>query len=227
MYKGRISLTPYISEESNNLLNYFKNNKTNSIIQESVKEEQTEKTLLNKSLITILGNITEEISKSKLDIQIIDNLNQYLQTTIEFLKIYNVIFIPFIGEIGSGKSTIINGIIGEDILPTGDNVCTKRGIVIRYLGKNEGETNIRKTYFREEYIEEKPYYYIDPDDYIIGKGSEKVREILNNINHKYNENEEDSFYYIRTKIKLFDDLGLDDSIKRMIYLIKLNLKMEI
>ena len=220
-YKERISLTPYISEESNNLLNYFKNNKTNSIIQESVKEEQTEKTLLNKSLITILGNITKEISKSKLDIQIIDNLNQYLQTTIEFLKIYNVIFIPFIGEIGSGKSTIINGIIGEDILPTGDNVCTKRGIVIRYLGKNEGETNIRKTYFREEYIEEKPYYYIDPDDYIIGKGSEKVREILNNINHKYNENEEDSFYYIRTKIKLFDDLGLDDSLKKMIYLIDL------
>ena len=220
-YKERISLTPYISEESNNLLNYFKNNKTNSIIQESVKEEQTEKALLNKSLITILGNITKEISKSKLDIQIIDNLNQYLQTTIEFLKIYNVIFIPFIGEIGSGKSTIINGIIGEDILPTGDNVCTKRGIVIRYLGKNEGETNIRKTYFREEYIEEKPYYYIDPDDYIIGKGSEKVREILNNINHKYNENEEDSFYYIRTKIKLFDDLGLDDSLKKMIYLIDL------
>ena len=50
---------------------------------------------------------------------------------------------------------------------------------------------------------------------------EQVRGILNDLNCNYNEKEEDSFYYIRAKIKLFDDLGLDDSIKRMIYLIDL------
>ena len=222
-YKERTSLTPYISEESNNLLNYFKKNtsQSHSISNQNEKEEQTQKISSNKNIINILEKINVGISESILDLEITDNLNQYLQTTIDFLKIYNVIFIPFIGECGSGKSTIINGIIGEEVLPTGGGECTKRGIVIRYLGKKENEINIRKTYFKEEYIEEKPYYYIDPDDYIIGKGLEKVREILKNINHSYNENEEDSFYYVRTKIKLFDDLGLDDSLKRMIYLIDL------
>ena len=178
--------------------------------------------LLNKAIIKILRKISNNIlEKSNLDMKKIGNLIENLQTTIDFLKIYNVIFIPFIGEIGSGKSTIINGIIGEDVLPIGDNECTKRGIVIRYLGKNESEINIRKTYFKEEKLVEKTNYYIETEDYIIGKGLEQVRGILNDLNHNNIEKEEDSFYYIRTKIKLFDDFGLDDSLKRMIYLIDL------
>ena len=220
-YKERNSLIPYISEERNNILNYFKNNKSLSTLNKIINEEQTEKTILNKIIIKNLKNLSDDISKSKLDLQKIGNLIQNLKATIDFLKIYNVIFIPFIGEIKSGKSTIINAIIGEEVLPTGENECTKRGIVIRYLGKNESEINIRKTYFKEEQLIEKLNYYIESEDYIIGKGLEQVRGILKDLNCNYNEKEEDSFYYIRTKIKLFDDLGLDDSIKRMIYLIDL------
>ena len=223
-YKEKDSLIPYISEESNTLLNYFKTNKSpsNSISFQIEKEEQSEKTVLNKHIIKRLINISNNIlTKSKLDIKKIGNILQNLHTTIDFLDIYNVIFIPFIGEMGSGKSSIINGIIGEDVLPTGDNECTKRGIIIRYLGKNENEINIRKTYFKEKQLDGQNNYYIETEDYIIGKGLEQVRGILNDLNHNYNENEEDSFYYIRSKIKLFDDLGLDDSLKRMIYLIDL------
>ena len=222
-YNEKNSLTPFLSEESNILLNYFKNNKSNSnsTLNQNQKEEQTEKMLLNKSIIKILYDFSWKISQTKFDIKLIGNLNQYLKETIEILKINNVILIPFIGERGSGKSTIINGIIGEDILPTGDNGCSKRGILIRYLSKNENEINIRKTYFKEEKSGENINYYFDPDNYIIGSGLEQVKGILNNLNYKYNEREEDSFYYIRTKIKLFEDLGLDDSLKRMIYLIDL------
>ena len=177
--------------------------------------------LLNKAIIKILKDFSKKITESNLNIKLIENLNQYLWETIEILRINNVIFIPFIGEIGSGKSTIINGIIGEDVLPTGVNGCSKKGILIRYLNKNENEINIRKSYFEKEKSEETTNYYIVPDNYIIGKGLDQVKGILNNLNYNYNEKEEDSFYYVRTKIKLFDDLGLDDSLKRMIYLIDL------
>ena len=66
--------------------------------------------------------------------------------TIEFLKIYDVILIPFLGISNSGKTTIINGMLGDDILPTDLKECTKRGIIIRYY---EGEMNIKKA--KEKY----------------------------------------------------------------------------
>ena len=223
-YKEKDSLTPYISEESNNLLDYFKNNKphSNLISFQTEKEEHNEKNSINKSIIKKLKNISNSIeTKSKLDKKKIGNILENLKSAIDFLDIYNVIFIPFIGENGSGKSSIINGIIGEDVLPTGDNECTKRGIVIRYLRKKEKEINIRKTYFKEKQLDGQINYYIEPEDYIIGKGLDQVRGILNDLNYNYNEKERDAFYYIRTNIKLFDDLGLDDSLKRMIYLIDL------
>ena len=215
-YKERKSLTPYISEESNNLLNYFTKNKY-FISNQNVKEEQTEKTIENNKIIKELKNIKKSISAKLKFENKIGNLIEDIKTTIKYLAIYNVIFIPFIGEIGSGKSSIINGIIGEDVLPTGDNECSKRGIVIRYLDKDESDINIRKAYF----IEKKGNYYIEPEDYIIGKGLKQVREVLNDLNFDYNEKDEDSFYYIRANIKLFDDLGLDDSLKKIIYLIDL------
>ena len=42
---------------------------------------------------------------------------------------------------------------------------------------------------------------------------------MKGLNYKFNDKEGDSFYYIKTRIKLLDDLGLDKSLKQMIYLI--------
>ena len=46
-----------------------------------------------------------------------------------------------------------------------------------------------------------------------------MKGTIKGLNHDFPEKEENSFYYIKTKIKLFDDLGFDDSLKKMIYLI--------
>ena len=222
--KGEKLLMPLISEESNNLINYFHNHNFNSVIGEnkSVEEEKTKIELINKSIINILNNISKKIlEKSKLDMKIIGGITTEIQKAIEFLGVYNVIFIPFIGPVGCGKSSIINGIIGEEILETGNN-CTKKGIIIRYLNPKEYEMNIRKTNFKEKLFINKTNYYFEPEKNIIGRGLNQVKEILNALNYQNDEEkEEDSFYYVRTKIKLFDDLGLNDSIKRMIYLIDL------
>ena len=64
----------------------------------------------------------------------------------------------------------------------------------------------------------KKNYYFQSDD-VIGRGEEEIKETLKGLNYKFNDNDEDSFYFIKTKIKLFDDLGLDKSLKEMIYLI--------
>ena len=69
---------------------------------------------------------------SESDLGQIQNLSNEIQKIIEYLKIYDVIFIPFLGASNAGKSTIINGIIGRELLPCDLKECTKRGIIIRY-----------------------------------------------------------------------------------------------
>ena len=113
---------------------------------------------------------------------------------------------------------MINGIIGKDILPTKMGECTKRGIIIKY--SNSDEIIIRKANFKELKISQKTFYYFESDN-IIGKGISQVKETLNGLNYSFTDKNEDYFYEISTKIKLFDDMGLDDNQKNMIYLIDL------
>ena len=47
--------------------------------------------------------------------------------------------IAFIGNISVGKSTVLNSIIGQAILPTKETECTYRGVIIRYKNINSFE----------------------------------------------------------------------------------------
>ena len=232
IYQTENKLIPTLSEETNNLLNYFTVKKDIPKLDES-KDELSEKTKLNLKIIKNLQLIAKGIKNSKFISEEISNIIDEIYQTIEFLQIYDVIFIPFLGPSNAGKTTIINGIIGEDILPSELNECTKRGIIIRYFDDRETEINIRKTVFREETFMGRKKYYFEPGK-IIAKGIEGVQETVRGLNYDFADKEEDSFYYIRTKIKLFDDLKLDNSrtkiklfddlkldnsIKKMIYLI--------
>ena len=118
-------------------------------------------------------------------------------TIIQYLKSYQFIYIPFLGPSNSGKSTLINGIIGQDILPTNKNKFSKRGIIIRYSCSDE--IIIRKAYLKEIKSFQKAFYYFEPDN-IIGKGIDQVKETLNSLNYDFTDNIEDYFYFISTKI---------------------------
>ena len=162
--------------------------------------------------------LIKEMKKSKIDVNQINSIIEVINDTIEFLTVSDIIFIPFLGNSNAGKSTILNGIIGKNILPTSLEECTKRGIIIRYCDFGEEETTIRKVNFdKEKYLDKNNIYF--QNGYIIGRGEKQVNEILKSLNYEYTDKEEDYFYYIRTKIKLFDDLKLDDSLKRIIYFI--------
>ena len=165
-----------------------------------------------------LNLISDKITKSKIDISKIKSLIEEIIDTREFLKKSNYIFIPFLGPSNAGKTTIINGIIGRDILPTDLNECTKRGIIIRYSDEVEDDITISTSHFIQvKYLDKSNYYFNEGQ--MIGKGLSQVKNTLKRLNYEFTDKEEDSFYYIKTKIKLFDELGLSDSLKKKIYLI--------
>ena len=204
------------SNETIQLLNYFTTSKGE---EDNYLDSDIETTLndieLNNQIIKALQSFYYEFQTSESNLEQIQNLSHEVQKLIEYLKIYDVIFVPFFGASNSGKSTIINGMIGKDLLPCDLRECTKRGIIIRY---SDEEPVIKKADFLEEDFLNKKHYYFRAEN-IIGKGEYQIQQTLKGLNYKFNEKEEDSFYYIKTRIKLFDDLGLDKSLKEMIYLI--------
>ena len=141
-----------------------------------------------------------------------------LQKSIKYLENYDNIFIPFLGPSNSGKSTIINGIIGNDILPTNLNECTKKGIIISYC---ESETiTIRNVKLeKQEYLGE-VFHYLKIGE-IIGKGKDEVKQTLSGLNYKFTEKKNNFFYLVETNIKLFDEMKLEENYKKMIYLVDL------
>ena len=209
-------LIPSFSKETNKLLDYFTKYKEIKLFEESKTETNIYSQMNIFKIINSLNILLQIVQESKIDINVISDLINEISLTIKYLKYYEFIYIPFLGPSNSGKTTLINGIIGKDILPTKMGECTKRGIIIKY--SNSDEIIIRKANFKELKIAQKTFYYFESDN-IIGKGIAQVKETLKGLNYSFTEKKEDYFYEISTKIKLFDDMGLDDNQKNMIYLI--------
>ena len=109
--------------------------------------------------------------------------------------------ISFIGNINVGKSTVLNSIIGRNILPTDFVECTYRGVFIRnsdsteyklYKMKLIYDVNIKEGFYFEEMKE--PYC----------KGVLNIRNFLKNKNKDKNMDDEDAFYMIVGRLKIFD-----------------------
>ena len=211
-------LMPPLSSNTNRLLNYFKYEKNQIIFENEQREKENilQQTKLNKEIIKHLQNLNEKFGSCKIFVDDIQKIIEELKNTIYFLEIYDVIFIPFIGQPNAGKSTIINSIIGKKILPIGLHECTKRGIIIKYWDKEE--IYISRAFLKIEKINDKNYYFFEEKKFV-GKGETNVVQTLNGLNREFNNKEEDAFFFVRTKIKLFDDLQFNDYYKKMIYLI--------
>ena len=217
IYHNEKKLIPTFSEETNRLLDYFTN-------KENVQKEKTttkttnkdDQTKLNWQIINSLEVLYGVFKDSKIDISEINDLANELLKTIRYLKTYDSVYIPFLGPSNAGKTTLINGIIGKEILPTSMKECTKRGIIISYC--NSDEIIIGRANFKEEIICGHLFYSFEKKN-IIGRGLEQVKETLKGLNYQFSDKKEDFFYYITTRIKLFEDLGFDDDYKNMINLI--------
>ena len=69
--------------------------------------------------------------------------------------------IVFIGNISVGKSTVLNCIIGEDILPINYDECTYRGVIIRHEENQPFKLFKTKLIGRGKGSDE--YYYFEDD----------------------------------------------------------------
>ena len=184
----------FLEADNNYEINKIDKNDTNIIKNLKLIINQLEKTKAFK----------DTIQNFKGDIEFLEQQNQ------------NCIFIPFLGASNTGKSTFLNAIIGKEILPINLGECTKKGIIISYSGDNESDITIRKAKLKSNLINGKDKYYFDFGK-IIASGFSKVKEILKSLNYEYSEQEENCFYYVRTKIKLFDDINLNKYFKNKIF----------
>jgi hypothetical protein len=126
--------------------------------------------------------------------------------------------ISLIGNISVGKSTVLNAIIGENILPTKETECTYRGIIIKhknidnfllYRAKLKIIGNATEYYSFEE--EDEPYCY----------GIENIKSYLKNKNSDYIIEDKDAFIVIQGRLKIFDFIKLNEELINKIEFIDL------
>jgi len=150
----------------------------------------------------------------------LDSLKIYIHSSIGLLKTSKTLYIPLVGVSNAGKSTVLNSIIGTSLLPSHRNECTKKGILIRHWNKDFAI--IRKTKFiKESMYTGKDVYSFKSEEKIIAKGNEDIYKILEGINGKFTDKEEDFFYEINIRIKLIDKLKIDEKLKEKICFIDL------
>ena len=63
-------------------------------------------------------------------------IQRYINSSIINLKNSKYFYIPIIGLNNAGKSTILNSLIGYQLLPNNNSETTKKGILIKYWNKD-------------------------------------------------------------------------------------------
>lgn len=163
----------------------------------------------------------KEFLKEKLE-------NQFEELNSNLLAIEENLFgrkirVAFIGPISVGKSTVLNCIIGEKILPTKMEECTYRGIIIKH------EPNFKDFYLykvRAKVINEGcgllefTNYIEETDPYC--KGIKNIESFLTtNNNIKKIETDSEAFIVIKGKLKIFDYIKLEQEILNKIEFVDL------
>ena len=163
-------------------------------------EEQKEDSILNEMNIFLKTQLKNQFGE----------LNSYLRVLSENL-LGRKIRISFIGNISVGKSTVLNSIIGENILPTSDGECTYRGIIVKHKNIDNfllfrskineiGDGGLNKYYNFEE--DKKPYC----------SGITNIQSYLKNKNNDKNMTNEDAFIVIQGKLKIFEFIKFDEEL---------------
>ena len=189
---------------------FFEDLKYYNKLQQILKDIHSNENNLPLIPLNINNNLQDENKMEKMK-KLLDKLDNFLKDTFKIidpndeLKKFNIalqtvreniigrkIRIPFIGNINVGKSTVLNCLIGKNILPTNSKECTYRGVIIRH---KEGEsfklykTELIKKGGNSENLNEHEnsdvYYYFEDDKKPIREG---IKDIKTYLNIKNNDN---------------------------------------
>jgi len=178
----------------NDYINNFKyENLTQELLKELGLDEENLKIIMIRDKSTKTTKLDDPISFIKSFKNILDSLKQFepnnefinqlvkeYETTLLYMDEEKKIRIPLLGEYSSGKSSLLNTLIGKDlnIIPVDSNVCTNIALVIRYT---ESYSDIALYHTMLEPTNE-DYYCFKENNNPIGKGYKVVHEILKLLN---------------------------------------------
>ena len=212
------------SPEKEELINYFL--KPKDLKMENIKNSndflEDESIKIRRKfmerMLNFFNGIFKDLIPGDKDIEIFRNKAiKLLQLFFENEKLR----IPVIGCYNSGKSSILNNFIGDNILPVDSDECTRKIVFIRYNG-NRRIPVLHKAKLKEENFGLIRYYLDYDQSYSPIEGSEHIRNFLQakNDNRKrnyyLNDITEDLFYVVETKIDILDKLELPEELKNRI-----------
>ena len=213
----------HMSKEKEDIINYFsksKNGESKDLYNNNNKIYYEEKILLEK--INFMARMINFFSVQLKEL--FPNDKEWNDFSDKACKLINSIFleeklrIPVVGCYNAGKTSIINSFIGDDLLPVESIENTKEIIFIRYL--NYTYPRLYKSNLKKENFGYNRYYLEIDKSFNPIHGKDKIKLFLQakNDNRKdiKENNSNDSFYVIETKIDLLDKLELTEDIKQMI-----------
>jgi N-terminal acetyltransferase B complex non-catalytic subunit len=118
--------------------------------------------------------------------------------------------ISLLGGISTGKSSIINSLIGYDLdlIPKSSGDCTNIALIIHYT-ENKDNISLYETKF-DNHNKYSNFYFFSKEK-IISKGKENVKEFLKALNEK--KIDEIPYYILETPIEFLDENIQDNSRK--------------
>ena len=196
---------------NNIIININDNNINNQIINENQQNNDYKSQIINKlkELDTFLEDTFKLIDPN-------DELKNY-KSSLDSIReniMGRKIRIAFIGNMNVGKTTVLNCIIGQDILPTNFNENTYRGIIIRH--KPGEEFKLYKTQLIKKGEGSFEYYYFKDDEIPYRVGVEEIKNYINIKNNDKNIEDKDAYLVITGNLKIFDLIKLNEDNKDII-----------
>ena len=182
-------------------------NKDNNIININQQEENSQEQINN--ILNVFENFINETFKKVDPYNELEDFKLALQNVREYI-IGRRIRIAFIGNINVGKSTVLNCIIGQNILPTNSKECTYRGVIIRH--KEEENFKLYKTKLITKGNGSDEYYYFEEDKIPVRSGIKDIKSYLNIKNKDNAIEDKDAYFVITGKLKIFKYINLDKDI---------------
>jgi len=184
-----------------------KNFKSLKISSEKIMNNQNYNLTLKK-----LGPIFTQLLCIEPEHEFIKKIYNNYQNTVKCIYEEYKYRIMFIGGISTGKSSIINSLIGYnlDLLPKSSDHCTKIILIIQYIN-NQDNIALYKTKF-DKHNEYSSFYFFSKEEEIT-KGKENVKTKLNELNNNTENLKEIPYYILQTPIEFLDN-NISDKKKR-------------
>jgi len=164
------------------------------------------------STINKLSKIISKLKQIEPNHEFIKKIYNNYNQTVNYIYNQYKFRIMFIGGISSGKSSIINSLIGYnlDLLPKSSDHCTKIILIIQYINTQDNIALYDTKFYKHN--DYSSFYFFSKGN-LITKGKENVRIKLNELNNNTENLKEIPYYILQTPIEFLDD-NISDNYKK-------------